>query len=1265
MKFNRALLFVSGAVVAFGMSAQSVAPQITKLKDIYHGLSDNGKWAITEASTDSGEGEVFSSGGAVMNVATGEKVTVSHQSGRASLSDITDDGNIVVGSCAGVPAYWSRTDNGWTTLPLLEGYSSGTLLSVTPDGHYAVGYLVTPDWNWGAEPIMYDLTSKTIVETPNIPRLDMTHLDQKQNCFRQISADGRYILASVSDSYMMPTALCSYVYDRQKSTYRFLGFNDNDTKDWEPLWKGLLFCEGASMSHDGKWVTGVAYIVEAIAGSDFGNEYRAAFVYNTQTDEFKVFNGEGEGDVVANVIFNDGNFLVSSPSGNPYASMLVRSGNYYIGFDQIMNQVYGKDFYTTTGMSNTGSVLTASEDGKTLLMLPNPNESYLLQLSESLFEAGTKVDLLSNYTVSPAAGSIMSKLREVRLTFDRNVETNGLYNRITCKSDDGQDSWTPLEQNGWVANGKNATITFRSRTLREGVKYTINIPAGLIRLAGDRNVTSKDINITFEGRASGAVKLVETYPANEASVGTLDAQTNPICLTFNADLKAGEVNEGQLYRVGEDTPYCRLNILVSGRNVYAYPTSGQHLFNGTDYRVVIPAGVCTDLSGDGANEEISLTYHGSYVREISSDDKNLFFSNCGNLDDFILYDGDRLEPGSVPAGWGFNSTLPWSIVRATTETTDMALAAHSMFAAGGTSDDWMSTPQIFIPDEKCYISFQAQSYLNSSKDRLKVYVYANDNVYDTFTRSIVDDIRANGDLVFDEQLNPGATQEGLEGEWTDYTVSLEKYAGKEVYICFLNENTDQSAVFVDNVAVVHDLAYLASFTNSDRVVNRNDINIEGTVTIATEIETYDAITLVLKNGEGTEVDRIEETGLALKANDVYNFKFDKALPLVIGEINPYSVDVTLGDNTTTISGSVSDLTFMPNRKIVIEEFSGAECANCPLGIRALENIENLYPSNVIPVILRTYQGDPLGTGVQGYSSFLGMSSAPSGRLNRGDVVFPMISNDKDYMFSGAGYYDSTTGEELLVWLDVFRNELAQPAEAEVKFTSAYDESSNTVNVDFKVRCALNKSNTPINVFAVITENECLTSQNNNLYNEEDPDLGAFGKGGEYGKNFIYPFYLNDVAKGCYGNTYNGTGGLIPVDLKAGEFYGNTLSFELPSYVSKSENAYVTLMLIDPNSGKVINANRCALNGETPAESGVFAPDAVGENAPAILCVGSTVVATSAQGKLTVQVYTADGQQIAAGAGEYVSLNLEGHHGLVIVRATNENGVASVAKAVIR
>ena len=1195
-------------------------------------------------------------------MATEKELDISHSSGRSGVSDVTDDGNIVVGECTNLPAYWSREKGDWVTLPLPEGMVLGRLNCVTPDGHYAAGYGDREGKGWLAYPIMYDLTTGKLIDLPNIPTLDMTHLDQGQNCVYGLSADGRYLACAMSESYLMPASLCAYVYDRQNATYRMLGFDDNATAAWTPKWDNLHFVERPSISDNGKWITGSAYMVEPIPGSEYPNEFRATYKYDVEKDEFVVYDKAGEADIVGSAVLNDGTIIGGSPANNPYAYCYIRSGNYYIALEQILKQVYNIDFKAVTNITNTGYPLASSADGLTWLMSYAPDETYLIQFKEPIAEAAAKVNLLGNYTAAPVSSSKMTNLSEVRITFDRDVETNGLYNKITCVSEDGQESWTPVQGNGFVAQDKQVVIVFRTRQMREGVNYTLTIPAGLVRVKGDRNMTSPQIKLTFTGRGTGAVTLTRAYPEDGASVAGLDLTTNPMLLTFDANLKLkASPATAYLYREGESAPYCNLNVLCSKNQILVYPLTGQHLYNGTDYKVVIPAGTVTDLSGAGDNEEITLRYKGSYVRTVSADDKLLFSSTCDNYTDFMFYDGDHNTPAEIPASWGFTVDYPWILTRSTVESSDMCLASHSMYTPAGTSNDWMSTPQIFIPDEDCYLRFDAQSYLKSKNDRLKVIVLASNNVYDSFTNGFLSSLKDNGVVVFDKQLSPGASEEDLEGDWQTVSIPLADFAGKDVYVAFVNENTDASAIFIDNVQVIHDMRYLASFQTPTRVVAQESAEVKGTVAIATEMETYDAITMVLRNAAGAEIDRISRTGLSLKKDDIFEFAFAKPLPLVLGEVNKYSVDITLGDRTTTVSNEVRNLTFEPQKRIVVEEYSGAECSNCPMGFAALENIESLYPQNVLPVILRTYNSDVLTSGMGSYTSFLAFSGAPSARINRGPVTSPMVRNGDDYMLSGKGYVDSETGEPLTTWLDVFNDELAEPSDADITFSSSYVEGE-SVKVDFSVKSALNLTGTAVNVFAVITEDKISTYQTSNVYASTDPDLGKWGANGIYGSNFIYPFEISDVARYAYGTTFNGTGGLVPATLEAGREYTGTLNMLYPATLDKPENCFVTLMLIEAATGRILNANRCPLNGTNAGVDDIIATPA---DAPVIAEEAGNVTVTG-NGTLQADAYSVDGVMLATAAGEgAISLDLNGYRGMVIVRATDASGKTAVTKVVIR
>ena len=1243
-RIHLVLASLTAIFAASATAADVEPPKITDLNALYHKLSDNGKWAISEKGSET-DGTIDPAGGTLLNLETMETTSLTPSGNVAGVGDVSDDGTIVVGMHAQKPAFWSSTE-GWIELPTPKGFRTGYLSSVTPDGKLAVGY-ITDDTNiYQDSPVLYDLEKRVAVDMPNLPVLDMNHENMHQMRAVDISADGRYILCNMSFSYIMPVHLCSFVYDRETSSYKMIGFTEDDTKPWKPDVENVLFIDSPNMSNNGQWVTGSAHVVEPIPGSEYGNEYDAAFRYEVATGKFEVYKKEGESDYMGTLVLNDGTLVTGNPASNPYRFANVRYGNYYIPLANILRQAYGINFEATTGYQNTGTPYCASSDGRTMIMGPTPEKSYIIRFNESVTDAAAKVNLLASYTVNPPQNSIMSRLGSFTITFERDVEINGSASAIKCLKEDGTDTgWTPLSSGGWSADGHRVTLAYRGRDLEEGQKYTITIPAGRIRVKGDNQKTSPEIKITFIGRANAPVKLTAANPEDGSSVAGFDLTTNPLLLTFDANLKLTEGAKGSLWRTGEEAPFCDMILLSSNNQLLVYPITAQHLYNGTEYKVVIPAGSITDISGAGANEEITLTYHGSYVRVLSPDDKYIFKSDCDNYDDFIFYDGDRLQPVDEIASMGFTKDTPWWFVRESTESTDMALGAHSMYVGGGTSDDWMSTPQLFIPDADCYLTFDAQSYLKSKTDNLKVYVYPSSDVYNTFNKSIVDKIRTEGTLVYDKRLSPGANEDTFTGDWENVNINLGDFAGKEIYIAFVNNNTDGSMVIVDNIQVIHDLRFLTTFLHSDRVVAKESAEIQGVITITSEIDRYKSISLVLKDGAGNELDRIEENGIDLAKGATYPFTFGHQLPLTIGEASPYSVEITLDDYKSTVTGTIRSLSFEPKKNVVLEEFSGRECSNCPLGLIAMDNLEKIYGDAVIPIVLRTYQSDPLGNGMGSYTSFLGLSAAPSGRVNRGDIIFPMERVEEDYMFSSE---TSTT------WLDAVREEMASPADAEIAFSSAYDEKSNSANVSATVRSALNVTNSPLNIFAVVVEDGLETWQQSNVYLSEDPDLGEFGKGGAYGSAFIMNLIVNDIARTAYGLTFNGTGGLIPSTLNAGQSYTTQFSIPLPETVKNVDKCKVILMLIDPGTTKVINANRCAINGQTSSVSEIEVSGAK----PEITAEGDNILAPGC----AISAYALDGTML--GYSTTGALNLNGYEGVVIVKATAADGASATAKVVM-
>lgn len=1259
-------LAVPSALAANELTPEFVIPKPGQSTYIC-GMSDNGKWGLIEKASAT-EGSIEPARSSIINMETLEILDISAPEYSPGLTlngvaDVSNDGSIVVGSYNQRPAYWQK-GKGWTILTAKNGVKEpGRLRVVTPDGRYAAGNL-SKDGDMHATPIMFDLTTGEEIALPGLPTKDISGEEQGQAWVSCMSPDGRYLVMQMSYSYVMPPSTCVYLYDRQSSTVTMLGYSQNADGTWKRAVPGLTLVSEPHMSPNGKWLTGYAYYV----GN--GTEYQIPFRYEIEKGEITLVNDEGDNDSGGVSIDNNGYMYATTPAANPYSYAAVKKGKYYVTFDQIYQQVYGIDFKATLGFSNSGKPIHVSEDGMTIVMMPTNEDNYILRLKEPISASADRVDLLANPTITPADGSVMSQSGTFIFTFTREIEANGPYNRITLKSEDGKESWNPLSSNGFNVSGNKATLTFRGRALREGVKYTLTIPAGMIRIKGDNTVTNKEFTTTIIGRKQSPVQVVSAVPADDASVEFIDLQQNPVLITLDADVKRSESAKGFLYRNDETEPFCELNILSADKRILVYPTNLQYLFEGTNYRLVIPAGTVYDLSGSevSANEEIVINYRGAHQLVVNPNDKYLISTDCSNYGTgFMFYDGDRRNPSSIPAGWGFNAQIPWYIVR-DQESKDMAWASHSMYTPAGKADDWFSTAQLYIPDKDCYINFLAQSYKKDKNDHLKVYVYPCDKVYNTFTKDFADELREKADLVFDEQLFPGESEENLEGDWKEYRIPLEKYAGKSVYVAFCNDNDDQSAVFVDNVQVVHDMRFKISLENDQRVVNREELPIFGSIVVASEVENYKSVKIILRDENGNELDRIEESGLDLKKDDVYHFRFEKPFKLTMGAISKFSLEVSLDERTSILNSDIRNLAFEPVKRVVLEEYSGMLCSNCPLGFSAVENLMKLYPNNFIPVVIRTFTpSDPLASGenLAEYTSFLGMNAAPSGKIDRMEPASsPMVSNGGDYGFSGEGLFDSSTGDPIKCWLDLVRERLAQPAEADLQMSNVYDSENDKINVTVDVRNALNVKDLNLNLFTVVLENGIATTQQNGFSSVTDPDLGEWGAGGKYAQSFAQ-IVMDHVARGAYGNTFLGTAGLIPSTLSSDRFYTANYTVNMPAQVNNPENVDVVVMLINANTGEVLNSIIAPINGKSVEMSGVEGvfTEAAGD---ALIYTANGNVHVAAEGKLSAKVFDLSGRTIAAAQGsDELNINMNGFRGIALVMAVTADGKVTVKKVMMR
>lgn len=1253
----KAILLFTGLHFCLCAQAQASDVQLNKyvFKDgsTIRGMSDNGLWAVAYGpSTTNGSLYNYPK---LINVKTKEVISLLDENSTETVhscfgDDVSDDGKTIVGELNGKPAFW-KSGTGWKTLPLPVGWTEGLVDGITPDGKYGVGRANDYTNGFCEYPVMWNLETGAIVSTPNFPTNGIQGTNENMVRFESITPDARYIMGCVSYSYV--SNVMYFIYDRNDNSWLPVGFSYNaTTKRCTPLAEGIAHLENAYFSPDGKWVGGTAYMVKEIAGSQFGNEYRAPFRYNIETKVFEIHDDTESQNLCCAIIDNSGTLYAATPPNSPVRTLYVRNGKYWYPLTEILSQCYGINYYETSGFEYSGTPIAVSGDGKTLGAIATAIEdNYTLTLPEAFGTAAAKVNLLNTYTITPTSGSEFTTLKSLTVKFNRDIEVLSEKNAVLLTDEAGNTIRSSISFGVSSSNDKTVDIGFRTTTLEAGKKYYINIPAGSISIKGDGTCTNEAIKIEYKGRAATPVKVISTAPASGSSVALLNYSTNPILLKFDTNIKLTDNAEAALYLNDEPAAISDLEMEYYNNMVLVFPATAQYLYKNNNYKVVIKAGSISDVTDGNSNEQIEINYEGSYERFVVSNDTLIYSEDFTyGVANMLLYEGDKLTPNDEMKSWDFLATeRPWVPVR-DNDATDYCAASHSMYTPAGKSNDWMMTPQCYIPDSKCVLEFDAQSYLSTKNDKLKIIVYASEREMNMLTDEDIATIESQGTVVFNESLKAGGGL--LAGNWKHYSIALSSYVDKSIYVAFINENEDQSAIFVDNVKIVHNNDFITALKVPETVIAKNSQVIEGRVTANNLNETYNGLELTLLDANNNAVDVITDANVSMKYNDTYDFVFAKELPLTIGIENKYAIRVKLGNSVDTLKTTIKNLSFKPTKRIVLEIKTGQDCVFCPQGKVTLDKLEGIYGEQIIPIEYHTYVGDPLESGMTAYSDeFLGLSAAPSAKINRSAEAYSPMAN---VITNGVSDYAFSIGNGK-TWIDVIEKEMTTDAEANIDIAASFNEATGNITMDCHYMFAINKEKQNISILPIVVEDNVSGYQYNNFYKTVDADLGPWQQGGEYGEEAVL-YTHNDVARGIMSNSYFGQTGIVPASITSGEVYKTSMEFARPN-ADNIYNCKVVCMMIDANTGKVINVARTNILSSSGI-SGVNHDDLNLSLADGTLNISSAKAAK-------VELFTADGRMIAHqtinGNG---SVSMNSHKGLVIAKISID-GKTIVKKITIK
>lgn len=1245
---HRAVLCVALLSTAGALSAQLKATEKPIIKTFTFddgasitNLSDNGLWGTAKAHNS--ENETYDDHPYLLNATTGGKIYLltSEETAKGVMCgayDVTNDGKVIVGNYNHYPAVYKNEK--WTTI----SQNFGSCEEITPDGKYIIGNYRN---GYDESPLIWELDANgnyqsIPISSLNLPTINAAGEKAEQSRFVKISADGNIILGCLDFSYPGYGGCCYYVYNRQNNEYNMIGLDKLQIPD---------FVDMAAISNNGKWVTGTVYY-----GKN-DTEYNYPFKYNVETKDFTILEESDSEDTGGFAISGTGIPFAATPYNNPGRILKYKSGNFWYTLQLVLFEKYGINYFTETGFDYTGTPIAISDDGKTLASIAMSQAySYIITLPETFDEAAASVNLLAAYNVTPATGATLSHIKTFDVLFDKEAKIESSKTtsiKVTDSKGATVQNAYSIQQN--ASNAKKYTIYFRTKTLTDGEKYTLTIPEGTFYLEGT-DMKSPEIKVSYIGRDNVPVKPLMINPDNNASVSEL-SYTSPINIQFDVPLNLVSGIFGYLYQEDEAEPLCEMALTISSNYLAVYPDIKRYLYKDINYKVVIPQGAVTDILGECANEEIVLNYTGIYERPLP-DGNTLYFEDFNDpntsYNNVLIFDGDNNTPNAEMSGYGFKENSGWHLlIKESDESGDYCAASTSMYTPAGKSNDWMSTPQLYLPNKHYTLSFKSQSFKKNKDDRLKVYVWENDEVISVLNSELIKRFKEEGTLIYDEQELPGDDEHNLTNEWKSTKLLLTNYSGKNVYIGFLNDNEDQSMVFVDDITVVYEGPFSLGSTTETVVTGATDIPVSAYIKNTSNNE-YSSFKAYFYNEDQSVKDEITVSGLSMKKGDIQKFTFTTPLPLPIGKITNYTIGVQINDEIQEVKSSVKNLAFKPNKRMVIEEGTGSWCGNCPLGILALQHLENLFHDNFIPI--GVHQGDSYEFAE--YIKFLDFSGYPQGIVNRIDTIYSPMSTK----------YTFTSSDQNKTFTDIVLREMEKYTDADIDLSNAiYDPDLNQLSVTTTVNYAVDIAPNNCSVFYVILEDELIGMQTNYLYGPEYTDyedLGEWRAGKEYGTPSV-PYFYKDVARTIIGN-FGGISGHIPTTVTANTPIKFDVTNTIPSNVTNMNNASIVCMLINSATGRVINAAKAKF------AQGVVSIDELSseDHNINIFAEDNKVVAQfNNNAKATMILYDINGRIInrvtaTVNAGESMRIDTKGHTGVTIAKVV-ANNQTKVQKVILK
>ena len=241
------------------------------------------------------------------------------------------------------------------------------------------------------------------------------------------------------------------------------------------------------------------------------------------------------------------------------------------------------------------------------------------------------------------------------------------------------------------------------------------------------------------------------------------------------------------------------------------------------------------------------------------------------------------------------------------------------------------------------------------------------------------------------------------------------------------------------------------------------------------------------------------------------------------------------------------------RKVVVEEGTGTWCGYCPRGIVGMRTMLENHPDNFIPIAIHD---DNMAS--PSYSQIFGLLGG----------AFPSCTMNRKHFFD-----PNATDLEKHYLLDV------NQAVARIKMNAQWaDTDKKVVQIKTTSRFAYDMTE-EFRIAYVVTESGVGPYPQANYFSGGE-DMGGFEKEGE-----IVSIVHNHVARSI--SSLNGESGSVPVQPKGMTDYEYSYMLTLPDNIDNKENIQLIVLLINQETGEIVNADNVDVSDVKEYNSGDF------------------------------------------------------------------------------